>query len=263
MAQIFDSHAHIYPHKIAQKAAQSIGEFYQISIERDGSVETLLQNGTAAGISHFLVHSVATFPRQVISINDFISEQCKLHPDCFVGFGTIHPGFDQPCEEIERCISLGLHGIKIHPDTQMFNMDDERMFPIYQMLSDKHMPILIHCGDYRYTYSHPARLAHVLDLYPKLKVIAAHFGGWSLWDLAKEYILDKKCYMDTSSSLPFLGRVRGRELIEAYGVDRMLFGVDFPMWDHKEELKRFLDLGFSDTENEIMMWKNAWRVLED
>jgi predicted TIM-barrel fold metal-dependent hydrolase len=255
-----DFHAHIYPDKIAEKAVRGIGEFYSIPMGCCGTVQALLEGGARAGIDRFVVQSVATTPKQVESINNFIVEQCALHPNQLIGFGTIHPGMENPLAELERCEKLGLHGIKIHPDVQCFNMDDERMLPIYDYLAGR-MPMLIHCGDYRYTYSHPARLAHVLDEFPRLDVVAAHFGGWSLWDLALEYLKNRRCWLDTSSSFAFLGKVRSRELIKLYGVERIVFGVDFPMWDPKEELSTLLDLGFTPEENERLLYKNAFDIL--
>ena len=152
MMDIIDFHAHIYPDKIAEKASHSVGEFYSIPMNKIGSVDTLLKSGGEAGVGMFVVQSVATVSRQVQSINDFIHAACQEHPDRLIGFGTIHPGLENPVDEIERCVKLGLHGIKIHPDVQRFHMDDPSMYPIYEAIEGR-LPILIHCGDYRYDFS--------------------------------------------------------------------------------------------------------------
>ena len=183
-----------------------------------------------------------------------------LHPE-LTGFGTLHPDMERPLEEIVRLQELGLKGVKFHPDTQKFNMDDDKLFPIYDALSQSGLPVLMHCGDYRYSCSHPQRLARVLDNFPRLTVVAAHFGGWSLWDLALEYLKDKNCYVDCSSSIMFLGKARSRELIKAYGAERVLYGTDFPMWDEKEEICRVESLGLSIEELELIFSGNAKRVL--
>lgn len=258
--EIIDFHAHIYPDKIAEKASHSVGDFYTIPMQTVGSVEALFASGDPAGVDRFVVQSVATVPRQVESINNFIRETCEAHPERLIGFGTIHPGMENPVEEVERCLQMGLRGIKIHPDVQQFNMDDPAMFPVYDAIQGR-VPMLIHCGDYRYHYSHPSRLAHVLDEFPKLEVVAAHFGGWSLFDLAMEYLLQRKCWLDTSSSFAFLGKVRSREIIRAYGAERIVFGDDFPMWDHKSELDTLLSLGLTDRENEMILSGNAKKIL--
>lgn len=257
--EIIDLHAHIYPDKIAEKATHGIWGFYNIKIDCTGTAEDLIKNGTEAGISRFLVQSVATVPHQVSSINQFIAQQCKEH-SCFIGFGTIHPLLDSPSEAVEEIFSLGLRGIKLHPDTQHFNMDDEKMFPVYDMIQGK-LPVLMHCGDYRYTYSHPGRLKKVLKNFPKLTVIAAHFGGWSLWDLALEYLLDQNCYVDCSSSIMFLGRKRAREIIELYGAERVVFGTDYPMWTAQQSIEDVMSLGLRDNKLELVFSKNAKRLL--
>lgn len=258
--EIFDFHAHIYPKKIAHKAVQSVGRFYGIEMDCDGTARTLIEKGGKAGVSRFLVQSVATSPAQVCSINDFIAGECALHPE-LAGFGTLHPDMERPLEEIVRIQELGLKGVKFHPDTQKFNMDDKKLSPIYDALSQSGLPILMHCGDYRFTYSHPRRLARVLDNFPRLTVVAAHFGGWSLWDLALEFLKDKNCFVDCSSSIMFLGETRSRELIKAYGAGRVLYGTDFPMWDEAEEIKRVESLGLSQEELELIFSANAKRVL--
>ena len=256
---IIDFHTHIYPKPVAQKAVQSVSSFYQIKIDRKGTPEALLADGVRAGIHQFVVHSVAIAPKHVKNINNFIAETCQEHPE-FIGFGTLHAEMEDPNTEIERILTLGLHGIKLHPDTQLFNLDDPKAMAIFERLEGR-LPVLIHCGDYRYTYSHPARLAKVLDAFPKLTVIAAHFGGWSLQDLALEYLEHRNCYLDTSSSMMYLGNRRSAELIRAYGAERFLFGSDFPMWSPTDELERFLALGLTSAENRLILQDNAIKIL--
>ena len=97
---IIDSHAHIYPDKLARKAARSIGDFYDIDMDLDGTVDMLLKVGDEAGVDKFLVHSVATTPHQVRSINSFIAKSVSEHPDRFIGFATLHPGCGDEIPEI-------------------------------------------------------------------------------------------------------------------------------------------------------------------
>lgn len=261
MKKIVDFHAHIYPEKIADKAAQNVGKFYGIEMDHGGSVEELIESGNEGNVTNFVVQSVATKPQQVQSINDFIMQTCKESGGRMIGLGTLHPDMENPEQEIERCILMGLKGIKLHPDCQKFNMDDNKMLPIYKALEGR-LPILVHCGDYRYDYSHPRRVAHVLDAFPKLDIVAAHFGGWSVYDLAVEYLEHRRCWLDTSSALAYIGSRRGRELIRLYGADRMVFGTDFPMWSHKQELERFYGLELTEEENEKILYQNACEILK-
>ena len=258
--KIIDFHTHIYPDKISQKAIQSVSDFYTLAMDGDGTVSNLLDNGRKYGIDGFVVQSVAVDGAHVETINNYIAGECDKHKE-FYGFGTIHVNYPDKIAELERIRSLGLRGVKIHPDTQMFDMDDPAMDEVYDYLSRQNMPILIHCGDYRYTFSHPERLASVLDRFPKLTVIGAHFGGWSVWDLALEYLKDRNCYLDTSSSFMMLGLKRAKELIRIYGAERIVFGTDFPMWNAENELDNIHKLGLRDDELELILYKNACKIL--
>ncbi len=257
---VIDFHAHIYPPKIAIKASSNVGHFYGIPMHHDGTAAALLESGKRAGITRFVVQSVATRPDQVESINRFIASVCQEDSAHFVGFGTLHPDTPNPAEEIARMEALGLCGVKLHPDFQQFHIDDPRMYPVYEMLEDR-LPILFHTGDHRYPYSHPRRLQKVLRQFPRLQAIAAHFGGWSVWDDGERYLADTDCMIDTSSSLDFLPAERAVELIHRYGADRVLFGTDYPMWDHQEEWDRFSRLGLTDTEQQKICHDNACRIL--
>ncbi|MDR0914671.1 MAG: amidohydrolase [Oscillospiraceae bacterium] len=262
--QIIDMHAHIYPDKIAEKASIGVGEFYNLPMRNQaGSVANLLSSAAQSPIevTGFLVHSVAVTPKTVESINNFVSSECKAHPQ-FRGFGTIHAHTENFEQEIERIVQLGLRGIKIHPDTQQFDADCKEMFKIYEILQSKKLPILVHCGDYRYDYSHPHRIKRIMQSFPNLRLIGAHFGGWSVWDLALEYLEDENIYLDCSSSMKWLGKVRTRELIRRYGAGRILFGSDFPMWQHKKEIECLLSLKLTIDELEKIFYKNAKQILD-
>lgn len=259
--RIIDFHAHIYPEKIAEKAVENVGKFYLMNMLGDGTVNTLIENGKGVGVDRFVVHSPALSPTQVLSINDSITNACAEHPE-LIGFGTLHAAMENPAEEIARIKSLKLRGIKIHPDSQRFDLDCDEMMNIYAILEKEELPVLFHTGDYRYDYSHPRRLRRVLQEFPKLVCIAAHFGGWSVFDLAVEYLLDTNCYLDISSSMSFLGPRRSRELIELYTPARMLFGSDFPMWTPESELEKFNALGFDEKARELILYRNAETIIK-
>lgn len=256
---VVDTHVHVYPEKIALRAAESVGDFYQYPMFKEGSVPAMLAAVEGSPITHHIIYSVATKPSNVESINDFIAAECKKHPN-FVGFMAMHQDYPNPEDEIERAIGLGLRGMKLHPDTQKVNMDDDRLMRIYELIEGR-MPLVVHCGDYRSDFSHPRRMKRILHEFPNLVVDAAHFGGWSVFDLAVEYLENENCFLDMSSSQKFLGRRRTRELCEIYGADRILFGSDFPMWNPSEEFEMFESLDFPKADFEKMTWHNAERFI--
>lgn len=260
--EIIDAHAHIYPEKIAEKATNTIGIFYDIEMEMPaGTPERLLADGKAAGISRFVVHSVATTAHQVRSINDFIKREIDAHPE-FIGFITLQQDLteDEMRAEVDWAVANGFHGIKLHPDFQKFDIDDPIAEKFYRAAEGK-LPILLHMGDDRYEYSKPYRLANMAKKYPKVNFIAAHFGGYRCWDDAPLYLGLGNVYFDTCSSLPFISAERARELIDMFGADRFFFATDFPMWDACGELERFNKIPLTDVEREMIFSGNIKRLL--
>ena len=252
---IIDAHAHIFPQKIAEKATTAIGRFYDIPMDYPAGIsEVLLAEGEKIGVSRYLVSSAATTPAQVQSINDFIHAECLAHPQ-FLGFGTFHPQMEAPEREIERILELGLRGIKLHPDFQTFLIDDPAVIPIYRRIAEAKLPILFHTGDNRYEYSRPLRLQRVMEQVPDLIAIASHFGGYERWEESAEVFCHPNLYFDTSSALFKLDHGTAVDMIRHFGADRFMFGVDFPMWKHDEELERFLSLQLTEEEREQILSK--------
>ena len=246
---IIDTHAHIYPDAIALKAAKSTGIFYDIPMCLDGTLGQLMAHGEAAGISRFLVHSVAVTPSRVHSINDYLMRVSAEHPDRLIGFGTLHPDYEDVPGELDRIKAGGLHGVKLHPDIQTFLLDDRRAVAMFRAMAERGLPALVHTGDYRYAYSQPERMAHVLDQVPDLKVICAHLGGWSVWKEAWRVLAGRpNVWVDTSSSLyalepeeaariirrvlwyrlPHVGPGGGDGAFSASAADGRGAGADFP-----------------------------------
>ena len=257
---IIDSHVHIYPDKIAHKASDSIGSFYNLNMTMDGTIKNLLEVGDRAGVDKFLVHSVATTAKQVKSINTFISDSVKAHPKRFIGFGTLHPDCEDIEDIVDEIIALGLKGIKLHPDFQKFNIDCENALRIYKAAEGR-LPILFHTGDWRTPYSKPQRLLKISDMFPDLDIIAAHFGAWSEWGNGAKELSEKRIYVDCSSSFYAMTPQRIMEMINIFGTDRVLFGSDYPMWDVGEELKIFNTLPLSDEDREKILHKNLEELL--
>lgn len=256
-----DFHAHIYPEKIASRAVKSIADFYGIPMCENGIAERLIEKGKKINCTHYVVHSVATTPKQVDSINRFIAEECKIHPE-FVGFATLHPFSDDIVRDVENAIALGLKGIKIHPDFQKFALDEPKAIEMFKVIAGK-LPVLIHTGDYRYEYSNPVRMARALDEVPDLIAIGAHFGGYSEWEESKKYLLGREnFYIDTSSSLFKLDPVEAADMIREHGIKRTFFGTDYPMWDHEEEYERFMKMPLNDTERRMIFYENAAKFLK-
>ena len=263
MQKVINAHCHIYPEKIASKAVVGIRDFYDLDMSLNGKIDGLLDDGSKVGVSHYLIHSVATTPKQVKSINEFISGEVKKHPDLFTGFGTLHPDSDDIQGDFDYLIELGLKGVKLHPDFQQFALNEDRAFDLGEVINAGGVPVLIHCGDFRYNYSNPEQLIPFLDKFPERTVIGAHFAGWSMWEDATRQLAGRdNLYVDLSSSLYALSPKTAKELIHAYGADKVLWGKDYPMWESVSEMEYFNKIDLTDEERSMILYENAFKLLE-
>ena len=259
---IIDSHCHIYPDKIADKAVEGISHFYDLPMAYDGRSVTLINESNKIGVCHNIIFSVATTPHQVSSINSFIAKCVEEGEGRFTGLGSLHPESEDIIGDVKHIKELGLKGVKLHPDFQKFRIDDEKLFSIYEACSGD-LPVLLHTGDYRYDYSNPERMARVLEKFPELIVIGAHFGGWSVWEEAAEVLSGyNNFFVDTSSSFHWLKKDKAKEIIRRYGADKVLFATDFPMWSYEDEYSYFESLMLDEAEKTKILYENAAKLFD-
>ncbi len=252
-----DAHAHIYPDEIADKASRATADFYEMEMGCDGRLSTLLESGKRAGIRKHVVLGVAVTPERVEGINNYLIRTVAAHSDRLIGFGAMHPDYGNVRAEIRRIKAGGLLGIKIHADMEQVLLDCPGMIRLFEALAAENMPAMLHMGDSRYPYSEPGRLAKALKAVPEVKVIAAHFGGWSVWEEAWKILADfENVWVDTSSSLYAMTPEEGAKAVRHFRPDRVLFGTDFPMWDPLEERRRFDSLPLYDRERENIGRRN-------
>lgn len=260
--RIADAHTHVYTEAIAQKAAENVGRFYDHYPSIDNpTADTLLSEGARVGIDRYLICGVATKPTQVDYINMFIAKECQMHPE-FVGVATSHPDVEDLDLLLDVVEVMDLKGFKLHPDTQQFNIDDERMYPLYREASRRGLRMMFHVGDERYDYSNPERLARALDAVPEMICHAAHFGCCRIWDRRSQALKDYDIMYDMSSTLAWVEPELALELIDFVGVDNLMWGTDFPMWRYDDELERFFKLNLSQEDTQKIFYDNFARFYD-
>ena len=145
---------------------------------------------------------------------------------------------------------------------QKFNIDDTSMDFIFDLCTALQLPVLTHTGDKRQNFSSPKRIRQVIRKHPKLILISAHFGGYTVWEESIKYLVGEKVFFDTSSTLWSLPLKTAQEMIENHGVENFFFGSDFPMWDHTEELQCFNQLYLIESQRQDILYNNAAELLK-
>jgi predicted TIM-barrel fold metal-dependent hydrolase len=161
----------------------------------------------------------------------------------FAVFCGTHPG----CRDASMTLASWLDadgavaGVKLDPLAGRYEIDDDRMLPIYRVIADRGRPIVMHLGprpeDPVSAFARPARLADVLTAFPDLVVVAAHagFAWWrELVDMAAlpNLLCDVSGFQLTAAVTPTTFAVILRRLIDAFGEQRVLFGTDSPTFDY-------------------------------
>ncbi len=262
MRKLIDFHTHIFPDEIANRAAQNVGNYYGLAMEGDGTAAMLKSHVPTDTECRFVISSAAMKAKNVIPGNDFLLAAAKADP-AFIPFGSFHPdmGEAEVLSELERIAQLGVYGIKLHPDFQRIYIDEERLLPMYRKCAELKLPVLFHVGDKNTQFSTPTRLRKVCDMIPDLTVIAAHLGGYSVWEEAKDALIGTNVYMDCSESVPHISEEETYELITRHGIDKVLFGSDFPVFCTDTAFKYIEPLPFSEEEKEMLYHGNAERLL--
>ncbi len=255
-----DMHSHIFPSGIAAKVVQELEKYYGFRWFGTGEQDDLAASLEEAEIDRSVIFSCATKPQQVEHINDYIHGLQTEYPEKFIGFGTMHPAYEDYKTEIQRIRSLGLKGLKFHPDFQQFYVDDPGMLRVYEAAGED-MVLLFHIGDKNNDFSSPRRLANVLKSLPGLKIVAAHMGGYSQWDQALDYLVGKDVWLDTSSTMPMLSAEKAAEIAKAHGIEKILYASDYPAVRHTQSVQHVLDMGFTEEENEKIFCENAEKLL--
>ncbi len=258
-------HTHIWPDKIAVRAADNIVNYYSLSRQGDGSANGLFEGAKEFENIRFVISSATLKPdtEHAQVGNNFIINASE-EDNRFIPLCSFHPmmGFDAAVAELERSKALGAKGVKIHSDFQRFFVDDENAMEIYKECARLSLPILFHAGDKTTDFSTPKRIRNVLEKIPELTVIAAHMCGYSVWDEAEEYLIGEKVYTDTSEALLGMDGKELYRLINKHGVDKVMFGSDYPLWHTSHAFKEIESIGLSEAEKNSIYSETAKKVFD-
>ena len=212
--------------------------------------------------------------------NEWTCQMAQEHKK-LVPFLSVDPivGQEAMMEELlDKIDHYNARGLKIHPGEGYFFPDDSTLLPVYESLEKRGLPVISHGGpdiaNPDPNYSRPSAFGKVAEKFPGLKLVVAHLGGRGFFDesveMARKY---PNIFFDTSAVIPGdengeplqdlspLSNDEAVEWIHKIGVDRIMFGSDYPWYHPLWSLKRFLKLEFSEEEKKALLAENAQRIL--
>ena len=156
--------------------------------------------------------------------NDVIWNAYEEHPGLFVPFFRLNPHRDYD-REFGRCIERGFMGLKLHPVSQKFELDDPRVVRLFEMAAGIGLPVLIHAGFAMQRIVEP--LLPTVEALPELRLILGHAAMVEVLEAARAFEGHPNLLFETSV-------VRGKDLYELFSsVDpsRICYGSDIPYGD--------------------------------
>ena len=187
--------------------------------------------------------------------NDYIASAVKAHTDRLIGFCRLDPNFGESAvRELERSSRvLGLRGIKLHPTSQNFSLDNPWLYELLAAAAEIGMPVVF---DTCKKMSPPSGIARLAAEYPTLKIIMAHIS------LIDESIAAAKAfpniYLGTTG---YFNLNRLAHAVREVGARRFISGSDSPYIKMGREVEKIREIpGISPDEVQMICGGNFAHV---
>ena len=259
---IIDAHCHIWDKDLASDELLDI--IYEICKQYnfdpnqliDGSAERLIKEMDEAGIDKTVILGLDyeyLFKGKISykGYNDYVANLLKEYPDRLIGLAGIDPRRGKEAiQELERCVlDLGFKGVKLWPLTG-FYPDDLKFYPFYERVEELGAIILCHTGEgpakTYLKYCRPMYVDTVAVDFPKIKIYMAHIGRPWTGEAISVATKNPNVYIDISAWEPAFKIAPFaffQTLIEAKltcGIDKILFGTDWPLFTPMVSLKEYV-----------------------
>jgi predicted TIM-barrel fold metal-dependent hydrolase len=204
--------------------------------------------------------------------NDYVLQATDRFPGRLIPFVCVNTERPGASSEVERCLGAGARGVG---ELAFYanGLDEtaiEALKPLTGLCHEAQCPILLHTNEpvgHHYPGKSPmtlAQLYRLLKRYDKTPWILAHLGGGlPFYGYMKKEVRDvlSRCWFDTAA-VPYLYHPQVlKVLADAVGVDKLLFGSDFPLIRFSRYKSEFLQAGLNHEELEMVMGRNAQSLL--
>ncbi|MBI4830734.1 MAG: amidohydrolase [Candidatus Lindowbacteria bacterium] len=297
---IIDAHCHIWEEKLVSADMQKILDAVTDRFKpkdpaqvRNGTINRLLREMDEAGIGKtvLLALDAGLGFRSHLTIrdyNDYVAAIVRDHPDRIIGFAGIDPRRGKEAVvELERCIEMGLKGLKLWTLTG-FYPDDENYYPLYEKAAELKIPMLVHTGmgppGTYMKFNRPMYVDKVAVDFPQISIILAHIGDPWIDEAVALVIKNPNVYVDISAwepSVKFAPFVLCQTLTKIKmacgGLHKVLFGTDWPLFTPVFPLKEWVEAirdlqmppplqmmglqDFTERDKLMMLGENAARIL--
>ncbi|MBU2644697.1 amidohydrolase [bacterium] len=264
---IIDFHVHLFP----DKGFDAIWKFMETAAQSQMPYKFYYQEAIEylhqRGVSPIVFSNYAHRKGIAAPMNEWNSQVLGEFPDLYC-FAPFHPDDDHALARAEEMMAHDrVVGMKLHLQVQKIFPQDERLFPLYELIIDKGKRLLLHTGNgpQGNEFVGYAHFRKVLQHFPDLPVTIPHMGCYEFTEFMA--LLDDypNIYLDTAYSfwpnLPFSFNL-DKSTLEKYK-DRILYGSDFPdiFLPREGEIDHLLELDLSDDFYQKVFFSNGKRLL--
>jgi len=204
--------------------------------------------------------------------NQWTCEVAREHPE-LIPFIGLDPSMteDELLGEIESRRSEGARGIKLHPAAQRFYPNDPSLAPVYDRATQLEWPVIFHSGAFALgpASTDQATLSNFPPLFkafPDLTVVLGHMGFGDFDTCAAiaagfPNAMFDCCYIvNGSDPSPAISDEAAASAFRKVGVNRVMFGSDYPWFDPALDAARIQRLPLANAEKRAVLYENAARV---
>jgi predicted TIM-barrel fold metal-dependent hydrolase len=276
---IIDFHTHVFPPDIKKNRSKYIERdpcfaiLYSDPKAKIATADELVAGMDEAGVDISVILNIGWTTHELcVETNDYIIDSVSRYPRRLVGFCAVQPNSPKAAvSEIERCAGVGIRGVgEMRPDIQLFDLGDEMvMEPLVEVLKEHKLALLLHSSE-PIGHGYPGKGIMTPDIlypfitsFPDLTIVCAHWGGglpfYALMPEVKKAM--GNVYFDSAAS-PFLYAPEVyRQVIKLVGVDKVLFGSDYPLLTQRRLLNEIETLDMPEETKSLILSGNALRLL--
>lgn len=276
---IIDAHIHLLPRKVHRdrtsfcRTDPAFDALYSSPKARVATEEEIIQYMDVSGIDRAVVFGFPwTDPDLVRENNDEIISFSHRRPGRIIPFAVLSPmGGMVAITEAERTLQGGFAGLgELAVYRGGWNRETlESLDPILHLAAQHGRPVTIHVNE-PVGHDYPGKietdfkaLLHLIERNPLATIILAHFGGGLfIYALMPEIAaVLSRTYLDTAAA-PFLYDPGIYDIAcRVMGLDKILFGSDFPLLSYSPYVREMEKAGLSDTVLDKILGGNALKLL--
>jgi uncharacterized protein len=258
---IIDAHAHL-----------RLGQNDGLMANQPTGTDALRKLDETAGViqSALIVIARQGQPEKTREQNDAVLAAAAASPNRFYPVVSVHPADKEAAlTELERVAKLGAKEVKLHPNTQNFDVSDPDVGAVVEKCGDLGLVVLF--DSYKpWDSSEMGKFLLLAVKHPKTRIVLAHMGFSYFREAISFSVIQRlgmsnNVWFDISAIAPiYADSPVQAELVwtmRKVGVNHILFGSDWPVYSPEEAVKAVRSLGLSKAEQKQVFYDNAVQLL--